>query len=893
MVLAGGSKLGPYEILAPLGAGGMGEVYKARDGRLGREVAIKVLPAERLSDEKTRRRFLREARAASSLNHPNIVTIHEVEAAEGIDFLVMEYVVGATLKDLLTRGKFSVAEAVRIGVRIADALARAHGAGIVHCDLKPANVIVGPDGVVKVLDFGLARLVAADGDGRGGNSETTEDARPTGSHPGIAGTVGYMSPEQATGKPLDARSDVFSFGVTLYEMVTGKRAFAGDSTAEVLAAVVRDDPKPPSELLATVPRELDRLIQRCLRKEPLRRFQTMIDVRLELEQIEEDSRSSRPGFVPIRLPLARRGWLLAAVAAAAVALSGLALWQLRGRRPAPPSAPPRLVTLLSLGGAGGDGPSFSPDGEQIAFSWTGERSVKLMAPSAWAALPWNIYITMPGSPEVRQVTTGTSGDCCASWSPDGRQIAFNRNSGGVSTLHLVSPLGGPVRQLNDVEVGGTASWSADGRWLAVVRPWPFGYTAKDAGELVLVPLDGGAPRSLVTASPGGWNDMPEFSRDGRQIAFVACLPSEPNVPACEIRVLSLGPDLVPVGSPRTITPRRQQIRSLAWGADDAEILYVPNYGNGHAMRVGVDGRHPAERIELIGSGVGSVAIARSRTRLAFVRPRLNDDIYRFVPGQEPEPLAGATSFREGVSSISPDGRRIAFESSRTGNPEIWISNADGTSPMQLAQGLGSWQGSPRWSPDGERVAFDLQGDDGHQDIWTVAVKGGAPRRLTTNPGDEATPTWSQDGRYVYFSSQREGAREVWRIPTDGGPEERVTHHGAGFHPRESIDGRSLYFVREEKLYEHSLATGAERQLPTACLHGGIFDVAADGIYYPECDESMKPRLHRLDPKTGRDTVLGVADGLAFSMAVSRDGRTILFTKITGFGNDLMMIDNFR
>ena len=636
MALAGGSKLGPYEILAPLGAGGMGEVYRARDPRLGREVAIKVLPADRLSDDKTRRRFLHEARAASSLNHPNIVTIHEVEAADGIDFLVMEYVVGATVKDLLARGALPVSEAVRIGARIADALARAHAAGIVHCDLKPANVVVGPEGVVKVLDFGLARLLVPDGNGADGRSQTTEDVRPTGTLPGVAGTVGYMSPEQATGKPLDARSDIFSFGVTLYEMVTGRRAFAGDSTAEVLAAVVRDEPKPPSELQSAVPRDLDRLIERCLRKEPQRRVQSMADVKLELEQIAEDSRSSRRVAWPVRAPRARRRWLVAA-AAGVIALSALALaiWHWRGRPPAPAPPPPRLVTLVSLGGLPG-GPSFSPDGEQIAFEWTGERSFKLMSLRRVNELPWNIYITMPGSSEVRQVTSGMA-DFHPSWSPDGRQIGFNRRSGGWGgnmILHLVSQLGGSVRQVSDLPVSGAQpSWSRDGLWVAAARSGPRSDAAPDAGGIALFPLDGGAPRSLAPASPGGWNDMPVFSHDGRQLAFVACFPSVPEVPACEVQILRIASDLAPVGPPRTVTHPRQQINSLAWGFDDAVILYVPNSDNGHALRARVDGQLPPERLELAGANVNELAMARSRPRLAFSRNRFNDDIYRFVPGR--------------------------------------------------------------------------------------------------------------------------------------------------------------------------------------------------------------------------------------------------------------------
>ena len=519
----------------------------------------------------------------------------------------------------------------------------------------------------------------------------------------------------------------------LYEMVTGRRAFAGDSTAEMLAAVVRDQPKPPSELVPDVPRELERLIQRCLRKEPERRFQHMPDVKLELEQIAEDSRSSRRVAWPVRAPRVRRRWLVTA-AAGLIALSVLALWQWRGRRPAPPLQPPQLTTLVSLGGLP-DGPSFSPDGEQVAFEWTGERSVKVMSPRRVYALPWNIYITMPGSSEVRQVTTGSAGDFSPSWSPDGRQIAFTRRAGDGSTLNLVSPLGGSVRQISELLVSGSPpTWSSDGRWLAASRQGQRSETAPEAGGIALFPLDGGPPRSLAPASPGGWNNLPVFSHDGRQLAFVACLASEPELPACEIQVLRVGPDLTPVGPPRTVTPQKQDIAALAWGIDDAEVLYATNYGIAHALRARVDGQLPPERLELAGSGAVRLATARSRNRLAFVRSRFNDDIYRFVPGQAPEPLAGASSFLDVVSSFSPDGQRIAFESTRSGTSETWLSAADGTSPMQLTRGPGVWQGSPRWSPDGQRIAFDSQGKDGRRDVWTVAARGGAPSRLHLGRG---------------------------------------------------------------------------------------------------------------------------------------------------------------
>jgi serine/threonine protein kinase len=324
MTLAAATRLGPYEILAPLGSGGMGEVYRARDPRLGREVAVKVLPAERLSDPVRRARFVQEARAASALNHPNIVTIHEIESAEGVDFIVMELVAGKTLDALIPRHGMRLGEVLRIAIPLADALAAAHAAGIVHRDLKPANVMVTPEGVVKVLDFGLAKLTQLEE--ASGEYDTTLDAQARLSLPGtVAGTPAYMSPEQASGAPVDARSDVFSFGAVLYEMVTGRRPFAGSSSAEMLAALLKEQPKPPSEVVPEVPKELERIVLRCLRKEPSRRFQHMADVKVELEELKEESDSglTTPG---VRRPRQRGLWVAAGlVGALSVATGGRAV----------------------------------------------------------------------------------------------------------------------------------------------------------------------------------------------------------------------------------------------------------------------------------------------------------------------------------------------------------------------------------------------------------------------------------------------------------------------------------------------------------------------------------------------------------------------------------------
>jgi serine/threonine protein kinase/Tfp pilus assembly protein PilF len=290
MAIPAGAKLGPYEILSPLGKGGMGEVYIARDPRLRREVAIKVLPADRAGDDLRRQRFIQEARAASALNHPSIVTIHEIESADGIDFIVMEYVPGESLDLLIPAGGMPVKEVLGIAIPIADALAHAHRRGIIHRDIKPANVVVGRDGVVKVLDFGLARLVpvvAIDPDAR----TASRDIGPRSLSGTIVGTIGYMSPEQAMGREVDARSDIFGFGAVLYEMVTGCPAFTKGSAAETMTAVMRDQPRAPTEVVAEVPRELERVILRCLQKDPDKRFQHADDIKIELEEIQHELES--------------------------------------------------------------------------------------------------------------------------------------------------------------------------------------------------------------------------------------------------------------------------------------------------------------------------------------------------------------------------------------------------------------------------------------------------------------------------------------------------------------------------------------------------------------------------------------------------------------------------
>jgi serine/threonine protein kinase len=287
MPLSPGSHLGPYEVLALLGAGGMGEVYRARDPRLDRVVALKVLTHDSVAEQSRRPRVIQEAKAASALNHPHIITIYEIESANGVDFLVMEYVRGKSLDALIPRQGMRLGEALRIAIAVADAVACAHKSNIVHRDLKPANVMVSTDGAVKVLDFGLAKLLTDDGESDPQSLTRTADD-PITKRGVVMGTLAYMSPEQASGQTVDTRSDVFSFGAMLYEMVTGERAFAGKTPTDTMAAVLRAEPKPPGQIVPGLPHELERLILRCLRKDPSRRVQHMADVQVELLDLKEE-----------------------------------------------------------------------------------------------------------------------------------------------------------------------------------------------------------------------------------------------------------------------------------------------------------------------------------------------------------------------------------------------------------------------------------------------------------------------------------------------------------------------------------------------------------------------------------------------------------------------------
>jgi len=880
--ISSGSKLGPYEILSLLGAGGMGEVYRARDPRLGRDVAIKVLPADRMADEGRRRRFIQEARAASALNHPNIVTVHEVDSVDGIDFIVMEYLAGQTLGNVIPRQGMRLDQLLRVATPIADALTRAHAAGIVHRDLKPANVMVSAEGTVKVLDFGLAKLVTSRG-GPESETDVDEGERGTLSRPGaVAGTIGYMSPEQAAGGEVDARSDVFSFGALLYEMATGHRAFAGSSAADVLAALMREQPKPASEVVPDLPRELDRVIQRCLQKEPARRFQHTLDLKLELEQIKEETDTGRAAAAPARRWRLPWPWIAAGLAMVMVLATATELW--RQSRDVPLD-PPRLAPPLTSMRGKEEGASLSPDGEQVAFTWNGEKEDN-----------FDIYVKMIGTSDMLRITTDPAMDIKPSWSPDGKQIAYVRLGPDGNRVHLVSPLGGSDHKLSDFPLAfATPSWSPDSRWLAVARAPKGGPFSIGSGGLHLLPVSGGEPRAVrIPEEADGSTFGPAFAPDGRHLAYLSGSGASQHV-----AVVDLGADYEPIGTPRRVTKRPMYPDGgYCWTRDGKSILYV-EWGVHRLWRVDIAGDRELQPVEIAGYGSIRPTVAASRDRLVFVKEQGDNDIYRFEAGHPAERLIASTS-REGNPQFSPDGRRVVFESERTGEHEVWLAEADGSSPRQLTHGPGIMQGSARWSPDGRRIAFDSRSVEGVYSIWTIDADGASPRRLTQDPGDEHLPDWSRDGRFIYFTKGGggdyipEGPSGVWRVPATGGAAERMTRDG-GYAASESIDGKTLFFMRDttnaSPLFALSLAGGEERQI-AACVT--TIAVGLAGVYALDCWSGAPAPLFLRDPVTGQGRLLGkLEQAFPYGLTVSPDGKTILYTRVVNEGTDLMLIENFR
>jgi eukaryotic-like serine/threonine-protein kinase len=917
MSLSPGTNLDRYEIISTLGSGGMGEVYLAHDTRLKRQVALKLLPAHFTRDADRVRRFEQEAQAASALNHPSIITIHEIGQAGSSHFIATEFIAGETLRQKLVRGKLGLPSAFDVALQVASALVAAHAAGIVHRDIKPENVMVRPDGLVKVLDFGLAKLTEKQF--TTADAEATTTIAGTETDPGtVMGTAQYMSPEQARGQTVDARTDIFSLGSVLYEMITGQRPFEGATPTDVIVSILTRDPTPASVFTPEVPAELDRIIGKALEKDREERYQVVKELLVDVKRLKkrrefetEMTRSAGPGEQiassgptatatsypqptqttdkELARPTAGMAYLVGAtkrhklravlILAGLLAAASLTLWLSPFGQHRAPTA--RIIPFTTFSGTA-DHPAFSPDGNQVAFVWDGGNGENL-----------DVYVKLIGVGTPLRLTTDPAEDVSPAWSPDGRYLAFLRRSANESGIYVVPALGGPERKLGKTEPSlSRLSWSPDGKFLAVVdRASP-----QDGYGIFLFSVESGEKQRLTSAPQSSADSSPAFSPDGKTLAFIrsSALSSE------DIYLISTHG-----GELQRLTADARRIPSLAWTADGREIVFSSNRGGGFSLwRVAISGGTP-ERVAVTGQNTYSPAISRQGNRLVHNVSFLDSNIWRIdnsnAADRQASPTRLISSSRQDHSpQFSPDGEKIAFVSDRSGNEEIWLCERDGSHPVQLTFFEGTVAGTPRWSPDGQQIVLDAR-PAGNADIYVVSAEGGKPRPVTNEPSHDVMASWSRDGRSLYFCSNRSGAYQIWKVPAAGGQAIQVTKRG-GFEAFESPDGQLLYYTKGRGpggLWQIPVAGGEERQVPELVDAGywRYWAVHDSGIYFVAPVASARPAIKFFSFITHAVAQLGVLERDPLQgppgLTISPDGRWLLYAQVDQSVSDLMLVENFR
>jgi len=826
LALTPGIRLGGYEIAAQIGKGGMGEVYRARDLKLGRDVAIKVLPEPVAREQERLARFEREARTLASLNHPNIANIYGLEDTADVRALVMELVEGPTLADRIVRGPVPPTETVSIARQIVDALDAAHERGIVHRDLKPANIKITPGGVVKVLDFGLAK--AADELPQPDMSQSPTYTAVNTCDGVILGTAAYMSPEQARGLAIDKRTDIWAFGCVLYETLVGRSAFGRETLSDTIVAILDRDPDWTS-LPPGTPTAVRTLIRRCLEKDQKRRLRDIGDARPDLDAPIAVEAESRGAFAPRPLPLLP--WSVAAAALVALAAMSWAWWS--GREPDTSGAPTfsRIVPITS-GPAREFAPVISPDGKWVAYVSNAGGSqnvwVKFLAGGEAVNLTASAGLDVSGTPAVGGLEV----------SPDGSRIAVAarlHGTGPFSTYEIPAPLPGPPRALLDAPFQGMR-WSPDGKRMAFIRP---GATAGDA--IWVADGDGTNRRELVPASGGVHLHWLSWSQDGF-VYYMRPATTGFNLEQTDIfRVAASGGNPEPVVT--TLTRAMFPVplpRGLIYSADSTSvelgIWWRPFRGLARRLTFGL-GEYAEPRV----SADGRVLVAtRYENRRALVRIETSG------------PQAGRiTALTDGFGgdldpTWVPTSNRIAFSSTRDGARHLWTANIDGTDVRPLTSGS-SQDERPALSPDGQTVAF-VSNRGGQRGIWLIAAAGGPPRKLV-NVSPVSGLSWSRDGTAVIYAAGAGTWPGLWSVAVADGQTRQIAAPGAVGEPAWSPTSDRIAYL------ESSTST-------TGQAFAGLSFIAPDGD--PQSAKTLKaPVLQG-----------GFANGM---MTWSPDGRRLAVT----------------
>ena len=863
MALAAGTRLGSYEVAAQIGAGGMGEVYEARDSKLGRNVAIKVLPAVFVHDAERLTRFQREAKMLAALNHPNIATIHGLEHFNGTHFLVMELVQGEMLADRVKAGPVPVEEALRIAVQIAEALEAAHEKNIIHRDLKPANVKVTPEGKVKVLDFGLAKAFddKAAGSDLANSPTLTKAATMQGV---ILGTAAYMSPEQARGKAVDKRTDLWAFGCVLYEMLSGKHAFDGEDITEILAAVVKTEPNWRA-LPATTPQKISDLLRRCLQKDKVQRMQSAGDARIEIQEALAAPKDAG-GTPVVSASRSRLPWVVAAVTATTALALGTLLWRF--------ARPSELKPLLrfdvdmgpgvSLDSVRGADAILSPDGRRLVYVSEGKLFARQLDQPKGTELP------------------GTEGAYAPFFSPDGQWVAFFT----AGKLKKVSVAGGAPVVLCDAPFGLGGSWGEDGDIIAALN---------NPGGLMRTPSSGGTPTPVTELAPGeyvhGW---PQILPDGNAVLFTSTT-SVYGFDAANIDVMSLK-------DRRRKTVQRGGTfgRYLATSNRAGYLVYINNgtlfavafdlnaldvrgtpvplldqvaynseYGSGQ-LDFSQTGLLTYRSGGAAGSGLVTVQWLDSAGKVqpllakpgSYMRPRLSPEGERLaldIPDGSNRDVWIYEWHRDAMTRLtfdgggavrspvwSPDGRYIVY----SGNGGMFWTRSDGAGKPQTLTQSRYLQGPFSFTADGKRLAWlEQQATSGGFALWTMplesegaGLRAGRPELFLQGSFDARHPMFSPDGRWLAYTSNESGSYQVYvRSFPDKGGKWQITNKG-GSYPVWSHDGRELFFrsvdnrimvasyaVKGDSFVADQPRVWSEKRLADFSIVGAAsYDLAPDG-----------------------------------------------------------------
>ena len=837
----------------------MGEVWRARDTRLGREVAIKVLLAEVAGNPSRLKRFDKEARSASALNHPSIVTIFDIGTTDSVSWMAMELVQGRTLREILADGALPIGRLLPMAIQITDGLAKAHAAGIVHRDLKPENVMVTKDGLVKVLDFGLAKLSQPEVNDAVSLAPTLTSGTEAGV---IVGTVGYMSPEQASAKAVDYRSDQFSFGSVLYEMATGKRAFEGKTSPETLAAIIRDEPEPIGTVNPQVPVPLRWIVERCFAKDPEERYASTKDLARDLLSVRNRLSDVTSGAesLPVSAWSRRRAWIPAVIAAAVVVALGATVWRLI--RPAwqNPLAGARFSRLTSWEGTELDA-SISSDGKFVAFLADHEG-------------PFDAWVGQVGSGAFLNITKGRFPNLAntfvnnVGFSGDGAHVWFRIDSPDAKqySVSLVPTIGGAPRSFlpNAIE----AAWSPDHERIVYYSPEP--------GDPIFVADRNGAnARQICVDKPGIHQHYVTWSPDGRFVYFVRGIPDEMDV----WRISPAG------GVAERLTHHNSRV-AYPHLLDDRTLIYTAlrEDGSGFGLyAMDVERRIPhlvtaglEEYVSVDASGDGQRLVATvanpvrdlwtvpitdhvvdeysvSHFRLPTVRaaaPRFGrdgilylgskgaaDGLWMFKDGSETELWKGSEGGVVSAPAVSPDGNQICFVVLSGGRGRLYLMASDGTGAHRVAESL-EVRGAPSWSPDGKWIA--IAGSDGKANpLFKVPMDGGAPVRLVDGVNSViSNPVWSPDGRVILYSEGKGGATvQVQGVTPDKQPyplPAEIQVGATGDRYRFMPDGKSLVVMQGVLWLQNfsllDLATGKQR--PLTNLNQQIvmksFDISPDG-----------------------------------------------------------------